>query len=171
VHTSALKAKGKEEERKGKAHLAGETFKTPFPTKRFHSPITIPNTPLTRPTFRRPQAYMAHLAVRMAFEYREANFLAVRVHRDVERAVAFDVDALARWGYRTRTRTRRVLGGGGRGSEERVTAFGAEEVLFVVGAFAEGGVVEGDEAFVDDGRFAAVALRGEDLGRTPNSFA
>ena len=47
--------------------------------------------------------------------------------------------------------------------QERVAAFGAEEVLLVVGAFPECGVIEGDEAFVDDGRFAVVASRCKEL--------
>jgi hypothetical protein len=43
--------------------------------------------------------------------------------------------------------------------EERVPAFGAEEVLFVVGAFTKGRVIERDKPFVDDGSFAMIASR------------
>jgi len=47
--------------------------------------------------------------------------------------------------------------------KEWITAFGAEEVLFVVGAFTERRVVEGDETLVDDGCFAVIAPRCEVL--------
>ena len=50
---------------------------------------------------------------------------------------------------------------GNRGREEGVPAFGAEEVLFVVGAFAESGVIECDETLVDDRSFTMVATWSE----------
>ena len=43
--------------------------------------------------------------------------------------------------------------------QEGVAAFGAEEVLFVVGAFPERWVVKSDKTFIDDGGFAVVATR------------
>ena len=60
---------------------------------------------------------------------------------------------VARERARGRTRLRR--------RQERVAALGAEEVLFVVCALAELGVVERDEALVDDRRLAVVASRCE----------
>lgn len=54
---------------------------------------------------------------------------------------------------------------GFRGIEEWVAAFAAEEVELVVGALAESGVVDGDEAVVDDGGFAVVAFGCELLTR------
>ena len=47
--------------------------------------------------------------------------------------------------------------------EERVTAFGAEEVLFVVGPVSQLRVFERDEAFVDDRRLAVITPRSEFL--------
>ena len=47
----------------------------------------------------------------------------------------------------------RVLG------EKGIATFGAEEVLFVICALPERGVIERDEAFVDNGCFAVVASR------------
>jgi len=47
--------------------------------------------------------------------------------------------------------------------EEGISAFGTEEMLFVISAFAERWVVEGDETFIDDGGFAMIAPWGEFL--------
>ena len=94
---------------------------------------------------------MARFTIRVSSIHREPDLGAVFVYGDVERAVAFYRNFVI-WAFGGR--------GGGfrdRRCEEGVTAFGAEEVLFVVGAFPECGVVEGDEAFVDDGRFAVIA--------------
>lgn len=44
------------------------------------------------------------------------------------------------------------------GVKERIAAFGAEKVLFVICPLAQLGIVERDEAFVDDCRFAVITL-------------
>jgi hypothetical protein len=85
---------------------------------------------------------VAALAVRVALVDREADVL-VRKR------------AIARERARARARTRR--------RQERVAALGAEEVLLVVRARAERGVVERDVRLVDDRRLAVVAVRREQL--------
>lgn len=108
---------------------------------------------------------MTRLTIRVATVHRKPNLRAVLVQRDVKRAIALDAD-LIRVGIVCVSTS---IGHSarpwlcGRGSEEGVAAFGAEEVLLVVGALAECRVIEGDETFVDDGCFAVVARRGEEL--------
>lgn len=108
---------------------------------------------------------MARLAVRVPAEHREADLVPVLIQRDVERAVALDAD-LVRVLVRVRVTVERgplARFARGRRREEWVAALGAEEVLFVVCAFPECGVVERDEPLVDDGRLAGIALRSECL--------
>ena len=97
---------------------------------------------------------MTCLAIRMSAIHRKPDFVSILVDRNVECTVSLDRNFIVG-----------AFGGGlgdGRG-KERISAFGTEEVLFVVSAFAEGGVVERDEAFVDNGSFAMVTLGGEFL--------
>ena len=97
---------------------------------------------------------MTRFTIRMSSIHRETDFISIFIDGDVKSAIALDRDfivtSLGR-GFRYRR------------CEERITTFGAEEVLFVVSAFAECGVVECDEPFVDDWCFAVVTAWGEVL--------
>jgi hypothetical protein len=123
----------------------------PLASQRLHK---LPADPLPTPfTLRRVQLHMAPIAVRMALVQIDVHllffFLLSIGLRPVDRGLGV-------W----------VSEGFGR-VEEGVAAFGAEEVELVIVAWgrAEGGVGEGEEAGVDDGRFAGVAAGGEELMR------
>ena len=94
---------------------------------------------------------MAGLAIRVSLVHCEANIIVD------ELAIAREVQlARARIGRRKQTGWRK----------ERVPAFGTEKVLFVVSTFTEGGVVERDEPFVDDGRLAMETTRSKILSES-----
>jgi hypothetical protein len=52
---------------------------------------------------------------------------------------------------------------GGRGVHERVAAFGAEEMLFVIGSFTQRWVIQADKTFFNNSGFAMIAFRCEIL--------
>ena len=83
---------------------------------------------------------MARLAVRVALVHREAD---VVFRARSECAVSRECARRCTWL---------------RGWEERISALGAEEVLLVVRPLPQLGIVERDEALVDDRRLAMVAL-------------
>lgn len=92
---------------------------------------------------------MACFTIRVSFIHRETDVvvceLAITCHVEFPRA-------------------RGTAGQSGTGGcEERVPAFGTEEVLLVVGSFPEGRIIQGDETFVNDGCFAMKAARCEGL--------
>lgn len=90
---------------------------------------------------------MAWFTVWVTTEHRKANTGVI------EFAIPIDGDTAA--AVRSRA--------GDAGCKEWVTAFGTEEVLFMVRPFAECFVVEGDEPLVNDRCFAVVAFRSKQL--------
>ena len=101
----------------------------------------------TSPTLGGTQTNMTCFAIRMSFINGEANIIL-----KVERAITMNRNFMSLPNSARRTR----LGLGGR--EERIAAFGAEEMLFVVRPLSKCWVVECDEAFVDDGCLARITL-------------
>jgi len=83
---------------------------------------------------------MTALAIRMTLVHRKPNVIILEfpVPTDVQLPSRVRLGPIAR-------------------GEEGVPAFRAEEVLFVISAFTEPWVVEGDESFVDNGCFAMIA--------------
>lgn len=129
-------------------HVANEAPPTPLATQRLHSSDTIPDALLTRTTFWQPKSHMAGLAIRVSLVHRESNVVVD------ELAIASEVQlARARNGRRKRTTWRK----------ERVPAFSTEKVLLVVSTCTEGGIVERNEPFVDDGRLAVETTRSKSL--------
>lgn len=91
---------------------------------------------------------MAGLAVWVPLVHREANIIVdeFAVAREVQLARACN----RRWEW---TRWRK----------EWVPAFSTEKVLFVVSTFTEGGIVERDKPFIDDGSLAVETARSKGL--------
>lgn len=116
-------------------YCASETLPTPLSSKRLHGPDPVPNALFTFLTLWHPQSHMTGLAVRVPSIYRKAYIIV----SPFECSVSSETSA---------SRTRR---------KEGVATFGAEKVLFVVGTFAELGIIEGDEDLVDDGSLTVVA--------------
>lgn len=122
-------------------HRTREALPAPLPPKCLYSLHPVPDTLLALLALRHAQPYVARLAVWVAAVHGEAHVVVCR-----ELAITCE-------------RARRRAGICGR--EERVTTLGAEEVLLVVCALAQLGIVERDEPLVDDGRLAVVASRRE----------
>jgi hypothetical protein len=126
-----------------------------FPTKRFHGLHPVPDDVLAFFAFRRAKPDVALLAIRVSFVHRETDVVVL------EFPVALERDATPP----TITTTSSSLGNLAidAGSQERISALGAEEMLFVVCALSELGVIQRDEALVHDGRLAVIAPRCEAL--------
>jgi hypothetical protein len=118
-----------------------------FTTERFYGLHTVPNRILALLAFRRAEPNVARLAVRITLVDGETDVIVLKL------AVAFECDGSG-------TLTDLTIDARG---QERVATLGTEKVLLVVRAFSEFRVVEGDETFVDDRRFAVITTRSETL--------
>jgi hypothetical protein len=118
-----------------------------FTTERFYGMHTVPNDVLALLAFRRAEPNVARLAVGITLVDGETDVIVLKL------AVALEGDASG---------TLSDLTIDARG-QERVATLGTEKVLFVVRAFSEFRVVEGDETFVDDRRLAMITTRSETL--------
>ena len=100
------------EEGSGRPYRANETLPAPLSAKRFDGPHSISNAPLALLALRHSQPHMTVLAIRVPPIHRESNI------RIFEGSVSREAPVAGRRG--------------GRG-KEGISAFRAEEMLFVVG--------------------------------------
>lgn len=124
-----------------------------FPTECLYSLHAVPNGVLALLASRGSKPDVARLTIRVSPIHGEPDVVVLKL------AVAFESDAPRALG---------VLAIDA-GSEERVSALGAEKVLFVIGALPELGVVQGNKALVHNGCLAMIASRCETLKISPES--
>lgn len=124
-------------------HRASEAFPTPLASKCLNGLCSISNTLFTSLTLWQSQPYMTSFAIWMTLVHSEPNiiFFKCTISSDVQFSGSTCMRPVNTW------------------CEERVAAFGTEEVLFVISPFTKRGIIKSDKALVDDGSFAVVATR------------
>ena len=112
-----------------------------FPTESLYGLHTVPNPLLAFLAFRGAESYVTRLAIWVSLVHGKADIVVLKL------AIAFE---------RHTPRTLCVLTINAR-RQERVTALGAEEMLLVICALSELGIIKGNEAFVHNRCLAVIA--------------